>query len=86
MKMFVKRFNGFIPEQKCKGDQVFLAVFEMLSNKGKASTCNTERQKIEVDPMAVLADSKDKKNLVFFRYYCFLGVFFQSVKPKKEGH
>jgi hypothetical protein len=33
----------------------------MLSNEGRACTCNIERQKIEIDLMAVLADSIDKK-------------------------
>jgi hypothetical protein len=33
----------------------------MLSNKGRASTCHTERTKIDIDPMAVLADKKRQK-------------------------
>jgi hypothetical protein len=55
-------FNEFTPGTEYANETKFLAVVEMLSNKGKASTCNIERQQIEIDPMAVLADSKkDRK-------------------------
>jgi hypothetical protein len=53
----------------------------MLSNKGRSSTCDTERLEMEL----VLADSKDRKSLVFLRYYSYFGLFTAS-NQKYEGH